>query len=134
MRKEYDALEKLKEADSIDLSGYKSIIKKLKLAFMTRATQAGAVHDFIGNSPYKVIVCGDFNDSPLSYTYKIIRGQMKDAFEEAGSGLGRTYVGAMPSFRIDYILGDPSFEFFNYYAKSFDFSDHKLVSCTVKLK
>lgn len=106
----------------------------MKHAFLMRSKQVDAIKEFIDKSPYKVIVCGDFNDSPTSYAYRTISGNLKDAFMEAGSGLGRTYVGPMPSLRIDYILGDESFTFYNYYAKSFPFSDHKMVSCTIKIK
>ncbi|MFA6261486.1 MAG: endonuclease/exonuclease/phosphatase family protein [Bacteroidia bacterium] len=132
---EYQAVEKLKEEfDSLEISQYRRIAGKIKRAFMLRALQADQIRDFIAKSPHKVILTGDFNDSPTSYAYRTIRGEMKDAFMEAGVGLGRTYVGPMPSLRIDYIMGDPSFEFYNYYAKSFSFSDHKMVSCTVKLR
>ncbi len=53
-------------------------------------------------SPHPNILCGDFNDSPLSYAYHTIAEGMKDAFVESGSGFERTYVGSMPSFRIDF--------------------------------
>ncbi len=59
---------------------------------------------------------------------------MKDAFRESGSGFSRTYVGTMPSFRIDYMLYDASFSSSNYYAKAFEFTDHKMLNCTIKLK
>lgn len=132
--KEYNAVKNLKlENNPQQIDAYKSIVNKMKLAFLIRAKQTDAIEMFIDESPYKVIVCGDFNDTPLSYAYKNIKGEMKDAFMEAGSGLGRTYVGAMPSFRIDYIFGHQSFTFYNYYAKAFNFSDHKMVSCSVIL-
>lgn len=134
-RREYEAVKNIKiENDAEKVDAYKSIVAKMKYAFLMRAKQTDSIAEFISKSPYKVIVCGDFNDSPLSYAYRTIKGDMKDAFTEAGSGLGRTYVGAMPSFRIDFILGDKKFDFYNYYAKAFDFSDHKLVSCSIKIK
>lgn len=134
-KKEYEAVENLEtKMDSVDLTEYRSIASKIKLAFMMRTRQVDAIRDFIDKSPYKIIMCGDFNDSPTSYAYRTIRGKFKDSFMEAGSGLGRTYVGKMPSLRIDYILGDESFGFYNYYAKAFDFSDHKMISCTIKIK
>lgn len=132
--KEYKAVKDFDLENDTVVSGYKSITQKLKTAFLKRAKQAETIREFILQSPYPVILCGDFNDSPTSYAYHNVRGKMKDAFEEAASGLGRTYVGTAPSFRIDYILFDPSFSAFNYYAKPFEFSDHKMVSCTVKLK
>lgn len=134
-RRDYDAVRAIRfENDPQQVDAYKNIISKMKYAFMMRARQTDSITEFISNSPYKVIVCGDFNDSPLSYAYRSIKGDLKDAFTEAGSGLGRTYVGAMPSFRIDYIFGDERFRFYNYYAKAFDFSDHKMVSCSIKIK
>ena len=35
-------------------------------------------------SPYAVIVCGDFNDGPMTYTYNRIRGDLQDTFVESG--------------------------------------------------
>jgi endonuclease/exonuclease/phosphatase family metal-dependent hydrolase len=134
-QRDYETVSNLKlENNPEHIEAYKSIVSKMKYAFLMRAKQTDAISEFIEKTPYKIIVCGDFNDSPLSYAYRTIKGDMKDAFTEAGSGLGRTYVGKMPSFRIDYILGDESFKFYNYYAKAFAFSDHKLVSCSIKLK
>ncbi len=131
---DYNAIKNIEIDNDSNVVKYSNITHKLKKAFIDRAKQAELVRDFIDNSPYKIILCGDFNDSPTSYAFRIIKGNMKDAFVEAGSGLGRTYVGQMPSFRIDQMMFDPSFKAYNYYAKSFDFSDHKMVSATIKLK
>ena len=131
---DYNAVKNIEIDNDSNVVKYSSITHKLKKAFIDRAKQAGLVRDFIDNTPYKIILCGDFNDSPTSYAFRTIKGNMKDAFVEAGSGLGRTYVGQMPSFRIDQMMFDQSFKAYNYYAKSFDFSDHKMVSATIKLK
>ncbi len=133
--KEYKAVKQFNkiENDTV-ISGYKSIAHKLKTAFMQRAKQAEAIREFIVASPHPVIVCGDFNDSPTSYAYNLVKGEMQDAFMEAASGLGRTYVGTAPSLRIDYIFYHNSFQAFNYAARTFDFSDHKMISCRLKLK
>ncbi|MEI6508904.1 MAG: endonuclease/exonuclease/phosphatase family protein [Bacteroidota bacterium] len=131
---DYNAIQKLDIDNDSSVVKYSNITRKLKTAFIDRAKQASLIRDFIDASPYKIILCGDFNDSPTSYAFRTIKGNMKDAFSEAGSGLGRTYVGPMPSFRIDQVMLDPSFTVFNYYAKSFDFSDHKMVTSTVKIK
>lgn len=131
---DYKAIKSIRSPDDSTLTRFTNITRKLKVAFEMRARQSRVVRDFIENAPYKVIVSGDFNDSPASFAYRTVKGNMKDAFMESGSGLGRTYVGAMPSFRIDYILHDPSFASYNYYAKAFEFSDHKMLSCIIKLK
>jgi endonuclease/exonuclease/phosphatase family metal-dependent hydrolase len=57
--------------------------------------------EHIRESPYPVIVCGDFNDTPFSYTYNELAKELKNAFVEAGSGIGATYNGPLPFLRID---------------------------------
>ena len=55
--------------------------------------------------PYPIIVCGDFNDTPVSYTYNKIKGNLMDSFTISGVGIGDSYV-KIPMFRIDYIMYD----------------------------
>jgi endonuclease/exonuclease/phosphatase family metal-dependent hydrolase len=123
-----------KNEKEVGLLDIKSIAGKLKRAFITRSKQAEFIQKFIQKSPYKIILTGDFNDSPASYAYNIIKGDMKDAFIESGSGFSSTYIGKMPSFRIDYILADKNFEIVNYKPYKMNFSDHKMLSATVKIK
>ncbi len=52
----------------------------------------------------KTIVCGDFNDTPMSYTYHQLQKKHKDCFVEAGNGFGATYSRLWPALRLDYIL------------------------------
>ncbi len=132
--KDYTAVTNIKMVDDSAVNSLTRISRKLKVAFEMRAKQSELVREFIDQSPYKVIVLGDFNDSPSSYAYRTMKGKLNDSFIESGSGIGRTYVGAMPSFRIDYILHDPSYKAYNYYAKAFEFSDHKMLSCSLKIK
>jgi len=80
------------------------ISHRLKNAFVKRAQQADILSEKISESPYPVIICGDFNDTPVSYTYKKIKSSLSDSFIEAGYGIGSTYSGIFPTFRIDYIL------------------------------
>lgn len=80
------------------------ISHRLKNAFVKRAQQADLISLKISESPYPVIICGDFNDTPVSYTYRKIKSSLSDSFVEAGSGFGSTYAGIFTSFRIDYIL------------------------------
>ncbi|MFZ2287197.1 MAG: endonuclease/exonuclease/phosphatase family protein [Bacteroidales bacterium] len=80
------------------------IYRSLTRGFASRALQVDRVKRHIETSPYPVIVTGDFNDTPVSYTYRIMRRGLKDAFVEAGYGAGFTYRGKYPPNRIDYIL------------------------------
>lgn len=71
-----------------------------------RRGQARAVRKEIDNSPYPVIVVGDFNDIPLSYTYYTISKGLHDAWLETSWGKWGTTFKLKGSFgvRIDYIL------------------------------
>ena len=71
-----------------------------------RSLQAQLVKSYINKSPYPVIVAGDFNDTPVSYTYGKIRKGLNDSFVTSGYGAGFTYKGNYPPNRIDYILYD----------------------------
>lgn len=117
-----DDLEKNKQTEDIVHS--KSIGKRLKKAFIKRAKQADLIHESISKSPFPVIVCGDFNDTPASYTYSTISEELKDAFIEAGNGFGKSYTGKFPSFRIDYILHSPKFNASNFRTIHEELSDH----------
>lgn len=100
-------------------TGSKSIIKKLQQAFLTRARQTVIAKASLALCPHDAILCGDFNDTPLSYSYRRLAEDMKDAFVESGYGLGNTFAGKLPPLRIDYILFQPAF-------RSFDFRIHKI--------
>jgi endonuclease/exonuclease/phosphatase family metal-dependent hydrolase len=104
---------------------------KLKHAFIKRTKQAEALHKRIDSSPYPVVVCGDFNDTPVSYTYHTVRNGLKDAFVESGKGIGNSYRGKLPSFRIDYILHSPMFEGYNFHVDKVDYSDHYPINCVL---
>ncbi len=114
----------VKRQENPELSGSKRIFKKLKVAFTKRATQAGVLSEKIKESPYPVLVCGDFNDTPNSYTYFKVKGSLKDAFLEKGFGIGRTYSQISPTLRIDYILTDPGFQTEGFYVIHRTLSDH----------
>ncbi len=102
---------------------------KLKTAFERRARQVREIRKHIDQSPYPVIVCGDFNDTPISFSYQTIGENLQDAFVNSGTGIGRTYIGELPSFRIDYIFHDDRFESYNFETYDFKQSDHLPISC-----
>lgn len=87
--------------------GIKGMLRKYRFHHIKRAQQAKMVKNHILNSRYPVLVCGDFNDTPLSFTYSHISKGMIDAFNERGTGIGTTYSGTIPFLRIDYILSSP---------------------------
>ena len=88
-------------------------IKTMKLSYQTRANEAVIIKKHIDNSPYPVIICGDFNDTPISYTYTKISNNLSDAFKQSGIGIGSSYIG-VPFLRIDYILHDKKYKSYSY--------------------
>jgi endonuclease/exonuclease/phosphatase family metal-dependent hydrolase len=46
------------------------------------------------------------NSAPCTYAYRIIRGNMQDAFLEKGFGFGQTYDAISPTLRIDVCFAD----------------------------
>ena len=107
---------------------------KLRNGFILRAAQVRKLAEHIRKSPYPVVVCGDFNDTPVSYAYRKVRGELKDAFIESGWGTSNTYNGELPSFRIDYILNDQKLIARNYQRDRVFFSDHFPIHCQLSVE
>ncbi len=91
------------------LGDLKLLVYRMVHAFIERGKQASQVKIHMNESPYAVILCGDFNDTPNSYAYNVLREHLKDTFVEHGSGFGNTFV-RIPFFRIDNIFYSSEFE------------------------
>ncbi|WP_298739377.1 endonuclease/exonuclease/phosphatase family protein [uncultured Chitinophaga sp.] len=96
------------------LPAARALASKMRQTFTIRARQAQLLHGLATASPYPVIVCGDMNDTPVSYTYYTVSRQLQDAFLEKGSGIGRTLSFLSPTLRIDYILAHSQFNIHGY--------------------
>jgi endonuclease/exonuclease/phosphatase family metal-dependent hydrolase len=110
--------------DKETLNEVLSISSSLRKGFVKRASQAQAVKITVDNSPFPVIVAGDFNDTPVSYSYRKIRKGLNDAFVSSGYGAGFTYKGNYPPNRIDYILYDNALECRHFDIIKVKYSDH----------
>ncbi len=134
-RNEYYGL--TKEFDSQKFDNLKTkITKRLTPAMKERAEQASIVSEYIKNNtnPY-IIVCGDFNDTPISYSRHKIKGDLKDAFVDTGRGLGISYNSYRFLFRIDYILHSKNIKAYNCTVdKSIRNSDHYPVWTYLQMK
>ncbi len=112
------------EDENKALQESKNIIAKFKMGFLKREIQADRIRAEMDKSPYPVIVTGDFNDVPNSYAYHTIGGDMKNAFVEKGSGLGRTFSGISPVLRIDNIFVDNRIDVLQFNLVKKKLSDH----------
>ncbi len=116
-----------------DLKG--AFAQKLGPAFRIRAKQAEAVSEEIRNAKGDyVLVCGDFNDTPISYAHRTIQGDLRDAFAESGRGMGITYNQNYFWFRIDNILHSPNMTSMNCSVDKVAYSDHYPLWCYVRLE
>jgi len=111
----------------------KDLLTRLGVAYKKRTHQVNMVAQHISTSPYPVLICGDFNDSPVSYTYHTLTANHYDTFKDAGSGVVSTYSGLWPSFRIDYVLRSKHFHTISYSSPRLKYSDHYPVLVEVNL-
>lgn len=102
----------------------KNLLSKFKSGFLKRRVQAGHVKEEIDKSPYPVIVCGDFNDVPNSYSYETISDGLQDAFVKKGFGIGRTFSSISPTLRIDHIFVDNHYVINQFVRVQKKLSDH----------
>lgn len=132
-KKDYAVMQKQTNQKAIDIEGSKGIITRLRLGYQHRAEQVDLVKENMIACDFPKIICGDFNDIPVSYTYRQLCAGMKDVFSEAGRGIETTYKGSMPSFRIDYILFDNPMRAISYNSISEVPSDHKLIVAELQI-
>ena len=131
---DYENMEEIKNTGQKTLPASKSLIQKMKLAYIKRGEQANFVRDGLDNSRYPSVICGDFNDVPNSYTYFHIRKDWQDVFLATSLGIGRSYLALAPTLRIDYILADK-----NFYIQQFDqvdqnLSDHMMLVADIGIR
>ncbi|MDE3183397.1 MAG: endonuclease/exonuclease/phosphatase family protein [Bacteroidota bacterium] len=115
-----------------NISESKNIIEKIKLGVLKRASQANFIKDELNHSPYPVIVCGDFNDVPVSYAYETIGKGLQNAFVVKGSGISRTFSSISPTLRIDNIFTDKKFKIEDFTRIKKSYSDHFPIIADVK--
>lgn len=117
-------------------SSFRRLWKKLALPAAVRARQADKVTEtFSDYQGQGVIVCGDFNDSPISYSHQVMTRHLKDAFVESGNGLGISYHQNRFYFRIDHILTTPNIQSYECTVdRSVTASDHYPIWCNLLIK
>jgi endonuclease/exonuclease/phosphatase family metal-dependent hydrolase len=113
--------------------GVLSIAKRLKISFKKRALQVEVIKNHMNDSPYPIVVCGDFNDTPNSFSYQKIVNGLNDSFLQKGSGFGSTFLGKIPFLRIDYILHSPNVKIQSFTTHKGKLSDHKAIESSLAM-
>lgn len=106
---------------------------KLKHAFAARSQQAEALRAHIDSTKHPVLVMGDFNDTPMSYSVNLIGQGLKNTFREKGRGWGVTHYEMLPLFQIDYIFCSPQFKVESFKIEKEELSDHYPVWSDIRL-
>ena len=82
-----------------------SVYGKMRSSFRKRKQDAENLRQALDRVKGDLIVCGDFNDVPESYAYRLIRGDdLRDAYAETGFGPMVTYNLNLMWFHIDQVL------------------------------
>lgn len=113
-----------------------SILNKLKTMGRRHAKQANGVMAYIKKHRTKnmsVLVCGDFNDPPVTYAHHVFAKEFVDCHTAASTGPGFTHHANGMLVRIDHIFCSSDWEPFGCEIGSkVEISDHYSISCTLK--
>ncbi|MBD0824981.1 endonuclease/exonuclease/phosphatase family protein [Aestuariibaculum marinum] len=121
-------IESLKNEDS------ERLINRIGSTFTMQQFQTELFLKHKNSCKYKMIICGDFNNTAYSYVYRKIKGDLNDTFEEAGNGFGRTYDFKFFPVRIDYIFSDDAFAVNGFKSYNEHYSDHYPIMATLSLQ
>ena len=125
---EIDVLTNTSERQNLDTIG-KTVLHKLSYGFQRRSEELQSVLDGMPPVGGPIIVCGDFNEPPLSYNYRQMqKAGFVDTFTKVGFGIKPTYAGKLPLLRIDYIWANDGVKPLGFERYKYTVSDHYPIS------
>lgn len=123
------------EADDFDRL-HRGPIRALGRSYRRRALEAQLIETYLHDNHPKgmpLIICGDLNDTPISYCYHKMRGSLDDAWVNAGFGPGTTYNRHHYWFRIDHIFHSQHFRTLDTHVlRQYEYSDHYPVTTVLQ--
>ncbi|MEP1087369.1 endonuclease/exonuclease/phosphatase family protein [Algoriphagus sp.] len=129
MRIDSDGLENLEGVKE----NYRQTLGKLQRGSLARTKQLKVLLEHMKNSPHPLILLGDLNEIPYSYTYFKLGETYDNAFEKAGRGFGFTYNRILFFLRIDHIFSSKSLQAVEFKThREVDYSDHYPISATFR--
>lgn len=127
MRIDSDELENLEGVKQ----NYRQTLGKLQRGSLARSKQLKVLLEHMDNSPHRLILMGDLNEIPYSYTYFKLSENYQNAFEKAGRGFGFTYNRILFFLRIDHIFSSQKLMAVQFKThREVDYSDHYPVTAT----
>jgi endonuclease/exonuclease/phosphatase family metal-dependent hydrolase len=120
-------------AEKLDIETSENLFNRVSSTFKLQQSQSELFLAHKNHCHYKMVICGDFNNTAYSYVYKKIKADLQDAFVEAGNGFGRTFNFKFFPIRIDFILVDQSFDINAFKTFDVQLSDHYPIMAKVKL-
>ncbi|WP_339878980.1 endonuclease/exonuclease/phosphatase family protein [uncultured Algoriphagus sp.] len=110
---------------------YRQTLGKLQRGSLARSKQLKVLIEHMNNSPHPLILLGDLNEIPYSYTYFKLGEKYQNAFENAGRGFGFTYNRILFFLRIDHIFSSEKLNAVQFKThREVDYSDHYPISAT----
>lgn len=105
--------------------------RRISSAFAKQQYQVHEILKHQKNTSHPILVCGDFNNTPFSYSYRMLENGKKDSFRIRGNGLGTTFEFDKFPMRIDYILASKELDFLNFKTIDKTFSDHYAIKAVI---
>jgi vancomycin resistance protein VanJ len=121
-----------KNKDNFGQKDSEALLSRFKKSFAKQVVQVQKIVEHQKASPYKTIFLGDFNNTAFSWVYRQLSNGKKDAFVEAGVGLGKSFDYVFP-FRIDFILIENCFEINNFKTFNVPYSDHYPIMARIQI-
>lgn len=98
--------------------------RRIASSFEKQQNQINAILAHKRKTSHPVIISGDFNNTPFSYSYRKLKDGMKDSFRDRGNGLGTTFLFDKFPLRIDYIFASKKLDVLNFETLEETSSDH----------